>query len=65
MFELQYQIHQNTLDIWIAKNLQLRHIVDLVVFDEDMFGFHLWYFYAMLYDLIIFYIADKWGVLPF
>lgn len=60
--ELQHQIRHDTLMEWIANNIRLRHIVGLLVFDNDMFGFHLWYFYAVLYDLVIFCFADKWKV---
>lgn len=58
--ELQQQIRHDTLEEWIVYNIRFKHIVGLVVFDNDMFGFHLWYFYAVLYNLVIFYFADKW-----
>lgn len=58
--ELQHQIRHDTLVEWITNNIRFKHIVSMVVFDNDMFGFHLWYFYAVLYDLVIFYFADKW-----
>lgn len=57
---LQHQIRHDTLAEWIDNNIRLKHIVGLLVFDNDMFAGHLWYFYAVLYSLIIFYLADKW-----
>ena len=60
VWELQHQIRHDTLAEWIQNNIRLRHFIGLLVFDNDMFGFHLWYFYAVLYDLVIFYFADKW-----
>lgn len=32
----------------------------MLIFNTDLFSGHLWYFWAILYDLIIFYLADKW-----
>lgn len=62
VWELQYQIHHDTLAEWISNNIRLRNILGMLYYNEDMFVFvpHLWYFYAVLYDLIIFYFADKW-----
>ena len=60
VYTLQGQIRHDTLAEWIAKNIQLKHIVGLLVTDRDLFAGHLWYLYAVLYSLIIFYFADKW-----
>ncbi len=58
--ELQHQIRHDTLQEWVQNTFRLRRILGLMVYDNDMFGFHLWYFWAVLYDLTIFYLADKW-----
>lgn len=63
--EFQHQIRQDTLQEWVQETLRLRHILGLIVYDNDMFGFHLWYFWAVLYDLTIFYLADKWKLTRF
>lgn len=60
VYTLQGQIRHDTLAEWGSNTFRLKHIVGLIVLDNDMFGFHLWYFYAVLYDLVIFYLADKW-----
>jgi len=57
---LLVQIRHNTLQEWMTNNFRFKNIIRLLVLDDDMFGFHLWYFYAVLYDLVIFYLADKW-----
>ncbi len=57
---LTSQIWHDTLGEWVSHTFRLRHIVGLIIRNDDMFSFHLWYFYAVLYDLIIFYLADKW-----
>ncbi len=57
---LTSQIRHDTLGEWANNTFRLRDIVEVIVLDQDLFAFHLWYFYAVLYDLIIFYLADKW-----
>lgn len=59
--ELQSQIRHENLQNWIEVTFQPSHVLDMIAFmNEDLFGYHLWYFWAVLYDLIIFYLADKW-----
>lgn len=53
-------IRHDTLGEWVSHTFRLRHIVELIIFDNAMFGAHLWYFYAVLYGLFIFYLTDKW-----
>lgn len=57
---VQNAIRDDTLQSWIDKMFSLRHIGYCVVCDVDLFGFHLWYFWAVLYGLIIFRLADRW-----
>ncbi len=57
---LTQQIRHDTLGEWVSNTFRLRRIVGLIALNHDMFEGHLWYFYAVLYDLIIFYFADKW-----
>lgn len=49
----------DSVDTWADSMFGLRHIAFCVITDRDLFGFHLWYFYAVIYDLIVFYMADK------
>lgn len=65
IWTVQHELRHDTLELWFAENFQLRHLIGLLVFDNDMFGFHLWYFYALIYDLIIFYLADRWRLTPY
>ena len=58
--ELQTMINLGTLDKWISNTFRLKSIVGMIVYNGTLFGFHLWYFYAALYCLIIFHYADKW-----
>ncbi len=44
----------------MSSTITLQRIAGKIVLDSDLFSGHLWYFYAVLYDLIIFYFADKW-----
>lgn len=61
IFELQSQIYHGNLRNWVEATFQPSHILDMMVFtNDDLFGYHLWYFWAVLYDLILFYFADKW-----
>ncbi len=54
------QIRHDSLGEWVSSTLTLKRIAGKIVLDYDLFSGHLWYFYAVLYDLIIFYFADKW-----
>ncbi len=58
-YDLQHHIRHNTLDVWMNA-FQLKRIIELAIANEPLFGFHLWYFFAVLYCLIIFRLADKW-----
>ncbi len=51
---------QGTLDEWISNTFRLKSIVRKIIHDSPLFGYHLWYFFAALYCLIIFHYADKW-----
>ena len=44
---------------WLCYTFRLRHIIGIIVFDRSFWGYHLWYFYAVIYDLLILYCADK------
>lgn len=62
LYDLQYQIRHDSFNDWLSNVFSLRIIVEKIVYDCDLFGPHLWYFYAVLYDLVIFYFADKWNL---
>lgn len=53
-------LRHDTLGEWMSSTITLRRIAGKIVLGNDMFSGHLWYFYAVLYDLIIFHFADKW-----
>lgn len=59
LWTLQHEIRHDTLSLWVEQNIRLRHLIYLLVSDNDLFGFHLWYFYAVIYDLLLFRIIDK------
>ncbi len=60
VWTLQHEIRHDTLGEWIGNNLNCLTLRRAIIYDKDVFAFHLWYFYAVLYDLVIFYFADKW-----
>ena len=60
VYTLQREIRQDTLGEWINNNLNFRTIGRAIINDKDLFAQHLWYFWAVLYDLVFFYFADKW-----
>lgn len=60
VYELQKHISLGDLDEWLHFISRLRHICAILLNISTLFGFHLWYFYAVLYGLVIFYFADKW-----
>ena len=53
-------LRHDTLGEWVSSTITLQRIAGKIALDSDLFSGHLWYFYAVLYDLIIFYFADKW-----
>ncbi len=58
-YDLQHHIRHDTVNVWMNA-FQLKRIIKLAVANEPLFGFHLWYLFAVLYCLIIFHYADKW-----
>ncbi len=53
--------HGGAFGEWLDA-FQLERIVKLAIVNGPIFGFHLWYFFAVLYCLIILRLADKWGL---
>jgi hypothetical protein len=45
---------------WLATTFQFGNIVWFILTNTPLFGDHLWYFWAVIYCLLIFYYADKW-----
>ncbi len=56
---LQQHISAGTLDEWLNVFCWERIVKPWVV-NYPLFGFHLWYFFAVLDCLIVFRLADKW-----
>lgn len=54
--------YAGNVETWVDETFNLRNIVSCVITGSDLFGFHLWYLYAVIYDLVILYIADKFRV---
>lgn len=63
--EVQHMIRHDTFQEWISNTFKLRPILRMIAYDYDLFAMHLWYFYAVLYDLVIFYFADKWKLIKY
>lgn len=53
--------HEGNLDEWLHATFRWRHIAYCLVTDCDLFAFHLWFFYALIYDLVLLRLADKYG----
>lgn len=52
---LSSAIYSGTFDNWIDSKFNLKTIAVYTLFDLDLFQIHLWYFYALAYDLLIIY----------
>lgn len=60
LVSLTSAVSSGNLDSWIDSKINLKTIVVYALFDIDLFQSHLWYFYALIYDLlIIYYLAKK------
>lgn len=59
IWEFQQHFRDKNLVLWLTQTFNYEHIINWLYFGEDLFGFHLWYFYAVLIGLIIFYLAKK------
>lgn len=46
-------IYFGTFDNWFDSKFNLKTIAVYTLFDLDLFQIHLWYFYALAYDLLI------------
>lgn len=53
--------HGGDLDEWLHETFRWRHFAYCLVNDCDLFAFHLWFFYALIYDLVLLRLADKYG----
>lgn len=53
---------QDTLAEWVNETFRLRHLAVSFLTDIDLFSSHLWYFWAIVYDLIFLRLLDKFGL---
>lgn len=49
------------LDEWLHTTFRWRYFAHCLINDCDLFAFHLWFFYALIYDLVLLRLADKYG----
>jgi len=52
-------IYFGTFDNWFDSKFNLKTIAVYTLFDLDLFQIHLWYFYALAYDLLIIYFLTR------
>ena len=57
--ELWVELSNGDVNEWLFDTFQLSRLVRLALADDSLFGLHLWYLWAVLYDLLIFYYTDK------
>lgn len=60
-YALQHHLRNGTLSEWLATTFTPREILRTLVFNFSFFGLHLWYFWAVLYDLLLFRLLDRIG----
>lgn len=56
---VQSQTGSHVSTDWFAQTFSMKRILIWVLFNAPVAGFHLWYFYALLYVLVIIYITRK------
>ena len=56
---VQSQTGSHVSTDWFAQTFSMKRIFRLLLRNESVAGFHLWYFYALLYVLVIIYITRK------
>lgn len=56
---VQSHVGSQISDDWFAQTFSMKSILIWFLFNASVVGFHLWYFYALLYVLVIIYIARK------
>lgn len=59
LWEFQNVWRHGMFNEWLYNTFRLRHIIGTIVFNQPLWGRHLWYLYAVIYDLLILYCADK------
>lgn len=59
LWEIQQHLRDNDIQNWFATTINKERIINFIVFGEDLFGYHLWYFYATIFSLIVLGLTDK------
>lgn len=62
IYWVAHELRHGTFEDWVNHTFTLKNVIQLTVFNEDQFRPHLWYFWAILYDLLAFRIIDHFGV---
>ncbi|MGN1376420.1 MAG: acyltransferase family protein [Prevotella sp.] len=53
--------HHGDVSEWMHNTFNLGNIYKCFIDGNDLFGFHLWFFYSLIYDLMLLWLADKYG----
>lgn len=59
LWTLQIEFRHGRLVTWLFSTFSLRNISIHLLSSDDLFGVHLWFFWASLYDLIFLYVIDR------
>lgn len=61
MIKFLISCHNGDISEWLHNTFSLGNIFNCFINGNDLFIFHLWFFYALIYDLILLKLADKYG----
>lgn len=62
LYAFMLALRHDTLAEWIETTFSLFNIAKRILTDTDLFVSHLWYFWAILYDLCVLRFLDKFGL---
>lgn len=58
LWTICHEYKHGTLYAWFEQTCTIKNIIQLIIMNEDMFRRHLWFFWALLYDLLALRVAD-------
>lgn len=62
LYTIQYNYSHGTLSNWIDHTFALKYIAINIATNHEFFIMHLWFFGAMIYDLLVLRLADRLGL---
>lgn len=65
VIRLRHDYYDGTMNEWIQAHSTGKSILTTIFYGRGIFSWHLWFLYAMIYDLLLLRLAERWRFYPY